>query len=158
MRFWNPSCRYWKSKNCEIFSHFSTAVLVRHTDRVIGWSTFVLLRIPEWRSIIFSRKVNRFLNNMNPTEAQIASYIDNLREKQWPEGLPVMTCPIPHRSSEEKHETKDRAHHLINARCTWYTVFCVFYFFLSKCLEFCFSCLDRNLRSFSQFTNNMISF
>lgn len=71
---------------------------------------------------ILKKKVNRFLNNMNPTEAQIASYIDNLREKQWPEGLPEMTCPIPHRSSEEKHETKDRAHHLINARYSNYLI------------------------------------
>ncbi|XP_021439564.2 uncharacterized protein LOC110504973 isoform X1 [Oncorhynchus mykiss] len=71
---------------------------------------------------ILKKKVNSFLNNMNPTEAQIASYIDNLREKQWPGGLPEVTCPIPHRSSEEKHETKGRAHHLINARYSNYLI------------------------------------
>ncbi|XP_041693577.1 uncharacterized protein LOC121532007 [Coregonus clupeaformis] len=71
---------------------------------------------------ILKKKVNSFLNKMNPTEAQIASYIDNLREKQWPKGLPEVTCPIPHRSSEEKNETKDRAHHLINARYSNYLI------------------------------------
>lgn len=122
MRFWNPSCRYWKSKRWNILP-FSTAVLVRHSDRVIRWSTFGLLRIPALLFIISSRKVKSFLNKMNPTDAQMASYIDNLCDKQWPEGSPEVTSPKPHRSSQEKNETKDRAQHLINARCTGYTLF-----------------------------------
>ncbi|CAB1337215.1 unnamed protein product [Coregonus sp. 'balchen'] len=71
---------------------------------------------------ILKKKVNSFLNKMNPTEAQMASYIDNLCEKQWPEGSPEVTKPKPNRSSEEKNETKDRAHHLINARYSNYLI------------------------------------
>ncbi len=51
---------------------------------------------------------------MHPTEAQIASYIDNFQEKIWPEG----NAPIqPPRDSEEKHETKEKALQLINSKC-----------------------------------------
>ncbi|KAM9511645.1 uncharacterized protein ACWYII_046002 isoform 4-T4 [Salvelinus alpinus] len=71
---------------------------------------------------ILKKKVNSFLNKMNPTDAQMASYIDNLCEKQWPEGSPEMTSPKPHRNSEEKNETKDRAQHLINARYSNYLI------------------------------------
>lgn len=47
----------------------------------------------------------------------MASYIDRLREKQWPDSPPAAS-PHP-RSDEEKSETRDRAHDLINARCRW---------------------------------------
>lgn len=63
----------------------------------------------------FSRKVNSFLNKMNPTEVQMASYIDTMRDKQWPDSQPA--TPPPPRTDEEKHETRERAHNLINARC-----------------------------------------
>ena len=52
---------------------------------------------------------------MNPTELQMASYIDNLRNKQWPAG--AVTHPTTPRTAEEKQETKERAHQLINAKC-----------------------------------------
>ncbi|XP_051505516.1 uncharacterized protein si:rp71-46j2.7 isoform X2 [Myxocyprinus asiaticus] len=62
---------------------------------------------------LVKKKVNNFLKRLNPTEAQIASYIDNLREKMWPDGdVPVR----PPRDSEEKHETKERALQLINSK------------------------------------------
>ncbi len=51
---------------------------------------------------------------MDPTEAQIASYIDNFREKIWPEGnVPIQ----PPRDSEGKRETKEKALQLINSKC-----------------------------------------
>lgn len=64
----------------------------------------------------FSRKVNSFLNKMNPSEVQMAAYIDMLREKQWPESQTTAPPPPP-RTEEEKNQTKERAHELINARC-----------------------------------------
>ncbi|XP_022052366.2 uncharacterized protein si:rp71-46j2.7 isoform X1 [Acanthochromis polyacanthus] len=62
---------------------------------------------------ILKKKVNSFLNKMNPTEVQMAAYIDTLRSKQWPDVAPP---PRPPRSEEEKDETRERAHNLINAR------------------------------------------
>lgn len=62
---------------------------------------------------LVKKKVNRFLNMMNPTEAQIASYIDNFRDKIWPdENVPVQ----PPRDSEEMLETKERALQLLNSK------------------------------------------
>ncbi|XP_033992535.1 uncharacterized protein LOC117487889 [Trematomus bernacchii] len=58
--------------------------------------------------------VNSFLDKMNPTELQMAGYIDTLRNNQWPEIKPA--APHHARSEEEKSETRDRAHGLINAR------------------------------------------
>lgn len=54
---------------------------------------------------------------MNPTEAQMASYVDLMREKLWPEPPPSAPPPPPPRTEEEKTETRDRAHSLISARC-----------------------------------------
>ncbi|KAM9356683.1 uncharacterized protein ABDE67_004264 [Symphorus nematophorus] len=69
---------------------------------------------------ILKKKVNSFLNKMNPTEMQMASYIDTLRDKQWPEFQPA--APPPPRTEEEKNETRERAHNLINARYSNYLV------------------------------------
>ncbi|XP_071314063.1 uncharacterized protein [Trachinotus anak] len=69
---------------------------------------------------ILKKKVNSFLNKMNPTEVQMAAYIDTLRDKQWPEFQP--TAPRPPRTDEEKNETRERAHNLINARYSNYLV------------------------------------
>ncbi|XP_005723074.1 uncharacterized protein LOC102210858 [Pundamilia nyererei] len=63
---------------------------------------------------ILKKKVNSFLRKVNPTQAQMASYIDNLRSKLWPESPPP--TPHPPRTDEEKDETRDRAHNLINAK------------------------------------------
>ncbi|KAM8732301.1 uncharacterized protein AB9X84_024375 isoform 1-T2 [Acanthopagrus schlegelii] len=69
---------------------------------------------------ILKKKVNSFLNKMNPTEVQMASYIDTMRDKQWPEFQPA--APPPPRTDEEKNETRQRAHSLINARYSNYLV------------------------------------
>lgn len=65
--------------------------------------------------LLLLRKVKSFLDRMNPTEAQMASYIDLMCEKVWPEPPPA--APPPPRSEEEKMETRERAHGLISARC-----------------------------------------
>ncbi|KAJ8255113.1 hypothetical protein GJAV_G00201050 [Gymnothorax javanicus] len=65
---------------------------------------------------ILKRKANNFLNKMNPTEPEMASYIDRLREKLWPGGMPMVLGSG--RTDEQKSETKDRAHQLINTRCS----------------------------------------
>ncbi|XP_033992526.1 uncharacterized protein si:rp71-46j2.7 isoform X2 [Trematomus bernacchii] len=69
---------------------------------------------------ILKKKVNSFLDKMNPTELQMAGYIDTLRNKQWPEIKPA--APHHARSEEEKSETRDRAHGLINARYSNYLI------------------------------------
>ncbi|KAI2656844.1 Sorting nexin-25 [Labeo rohita] len=62
---------------------------------------------------LLKKKINNFLKRMHPTEAQIASYIDNFREKIWPDG----NAPIqPPSDSEDKHETKDKALQLISSK------------------------------------------
>ncbi|KAM4732651.1 uncharacterized protein FYW61_008349 isoform 2-T2 [Anableps anableps] len=63
---------------------------------------------------ILKKKLNSFLNKLNPTEDQMAAYIDTLRSKLWPE-IQQVTAPHP-RTDEEKKETRERAHELINAR------------------------------------------
>ncbi|XP_040904697.1 uncharacterized protein si:rp71-46j2.7 [Toxotes jaculatrix] len=63
---------------------------------------------------ILKKKVNSFLNKMNPTELQMAAYIDTLRDKQWSELQPA--APHRPRTDEEKNETRERAHNLISAR------------------------------------------
>ncbi|XP_028445138.1 uncharacterized protein LOC114562754 isoform X1 [Perca flavescens] len=72
---------------------------------------------------ILKKKVNSFLNKMNPTEVQIAAYINTLREKQWPDFQPAAPPPpLPPRTDEEKTKTRDRAHNLINARYSNYLI------------------------------------
>ncbi|CAL9707044.1 unnamed protein product [Knipowitschia caucasica] len=62
---------------------------------------------------ILKKKINSFLSKMNPTEAQMAAYIDTLRAKLWP---PNPVAPGAPRTDEEKNETRERAHSLINAK------------------------------------------
>ncbi|XP_058506524.1 uncharacterized protein si:rp71-46j2.7 [Solea solea] len=76
---------------------------------------------------ILKKKVNAFLNKMNPTEVQMAGYIDTARDKQWPEfqpgaPLPPPLPPAPPRTEEDKTKTRERAHELINARCSNYLI------------------------------------
>lgn len=97
--FWNPSCPSWKST----FAPSDPAALTSSADH---------------RScpVLFSRKVNAFLDRMNPTEVQMASYLDLMREKLWPEPPSSAAAAAPH-NDEEKTETRERAHSLISARC-----------------------------------------
>ncbi|XP_061581516.1 uncharacterized protein si:rp71-46j2.7 isoform X2 [Cololabis saira] len=69
---------------------------------------------------ILKKKVNSFLNKMNPTEEQMAAYIDSLRNKLWPEFQAA--APSPPRTDEEKNETRERAHHLISTRYSNYLI------------------------------------
>ncbi|XP_075902629.1 uncharacterized protein LOC142901815 [Nelusetta ayraudi] len=69
---------------------------------------------------ILKKKVNSFLDKMNPTEEQMASYIDTMREKQWPE-VP-RAAPSAPRTEEEKSESRERAHNLISAKYSNYLV------------------------------------
>lgn len=48
----------------------------------------------------------------------MASLIDAMRDKQWPEFPPGgAAAPSPPRTDEEKNETRNRAHNLISTRC-----------------------------------------
>lgn len=72
---------------------------------------------------ILKKKVNTFLNKMNPSESQMAAYIDTLRDKQWPKD-PAATAgtPSPPRTDEEKSETREQAQTLISTRYSNYLV------------------------------------
>ncbi|KAM9741748.1 uncharacterized protein ACNS7B_012720 isoform 1-T1 [Menidia menidia] len=70
---------------------------------------------------ILKKKVNSFLNKVNPTEEQMAAYIDTMRSKLWPQVQPAAP-PAPARTEEEKSESRERAHGLISARYSNYLV------------------------------------
>ncbi|XP_056898288.1 uncharacterized protein si:rp71-46j2.7 isoform X2 [Takifugu flavidus] len=69
---------------------------------------------------ILKKKVNSFLDKMNPTEAQMASYIDLMCGKLWPE--PPSAAAAAPRTEEEKSESRERAHGLISARYSNYII------------------------------------
>ncbi|XP_068596786.1 uncharacterized protein si:rp71-46j2.7 [Brachionichthys hirsutus] len=72
---------------------------------------------------ILKKKVNAFLNKMNPTEMQTASLIDSARGKQWPEQpAAAAAAHPPRRTDEEKNETRERAQDLINAKYSHYLI------------------------------------
>ncbi|XP_056294891.1 uncharacterized protein si:rp71-46j2.7 isoform X1 [Pseudoliparis swirei] len=71
---------------------------------------------------ILKKKVNSFLKKMNPTAVQMAAFIDSMRDKQWPDFPPAALPPSPPRTDEQKNETRERAHNLINARYSNYLV------------------------------------
>ncbi|XP_062381004.1 uncharacterized protein si:rp71-46j2.7 isoform X2 [Sardina pilchardus] len=71
---------------------------------------------------LVKKKVNSFLDRMNPTEAQVASYIDTAREKQWPEGTQSSKDSRPQRTQEEKNGTRERAQQLINTKYSNYLI------------------------------------
>ncbi|KAM8908139.1 uncharacterized protein AB9W97_005650 isoform 2-T3 [Spinachia spinachia] len=73
---------------------------------------------------LLKKKVNSFLNKLKPTEVQMAALIDAMREKQWPDIKPATAAaPPPHlRTDEQKNETRERAHNLINAKYSNYLV------------------------------------
>nr|XP_057920913.1 uncharacterized protein si:rp71-46j2.7 isoform X2 [Doryrhamphus excisus] len=68
---------------------------------------------------ILKKKVNSFLNKINPTEAETAAYVNTLCDKVWP---PDPLPPGPPRTEEEKKESRERAHHLVSARYSHYLV------------------------------------
>ncbi|XP_019937841.1 uncharacterized protein [Paralichthys olivaceus] len=70
---------------------------------------------------ILKKKVNSFLDKMNPTEEQMAAYIDALRDKQWPDSQPTAPPPPP-RTEEEKTKSREQAHDLINAKYSNYLI------------------------------------
>ncbi|XP_028816164.1 uncharacterized protein LOC114768178 isoform X2 [Denticeps clupeoides] len=59
-------------------------------------------------------KVTRFLDALNPTEDQMAGYIDSICESQWPNGLPCE--PAPPRTPEEKQLTRRQAFDFITKK------------------------------------------
>ncbi|XP_019726874.1 uncharacterized protein LOC109516611 isoform X1 [Hippocampus comes] len=74
---------------------------------------------------ILKKKVNSFLNKMNPSEEQMAGYIQTLCDKAWPQ-TPAAASPSapppPPRTDDEKSETRERAHNLISTRYSHYLV------------------------------------
>ncbi|KAI4885353.1 hypothetical protein NFI96_014327 [Prochilodus magdalenae] len=69
---------------------------------------------------LVKKKMNAFLKKLNPSEAQIADYVDQLRELIWPEG-PVSQDPP--RSSEDKNKTMEKAMHLLSSKLAGYLIF-----------------------------------
>ncbi|XP_057707121.1 uncharacterized protein si:rp71-46j2.7 isoform X2 [Corythoichthys intestinalis] len=67
---------------------------------------------------ILKKKVNSFLNKMNPSEAQMAAYIQSLCDKAWPQ----TPAARPPRTDDDKSETRERALHLIGSRYSHYLV------------------------------------
>ncbi|KAF7228473.1 uncharacterized protein si:rp71-46j2.7 isoform X1 [Nothobranchius furzeri] len=66
---------------------------------------------------ILKKKINTFLNKLNPTEETMAAHVDTMRRKLWPEIQQAAPPPTPPpRTAEEKKETRERAHDLINTR------------------------------------------
>ncbi|XP_017562627.1 uncharacterized protein si:rp71-46j2.7 isoform X1 [Pygocentrus nattereri] len=66
---------------------------------------------------LIKKKVNTFLKKLNPSEAQVANYIDQLRELIWPE---MPGSQDPPRSSEDKNKTKEKAMYLISSKFAGY--------------------------------------
>ncbi|XP_016087641.1 uncharacterized protein [Sinocyclocheilus grahami] len=93
----------------------ATKAIFELVKEITGNSVFINIFDAILKAVqpLVKKKINNFLKKMHPTEAQIASYIDNFREKMWPEG----NAPIqPPHDSEEKHETKEKALQLINSK------------------------------------------
>ncbi|KAG7329174.1 hypothetical protein KOW79_007348 [Hemibagrus wyckioides] len=61
---------------------------------------------------LINKKLNAFLNKMNPSEAQIASYIDSLCENIWPD--PAVPQPPP--QSSDKNEIKQKAMQIMTSK------------------------------------------
>ncbi|XP_042594378.1 uncharacterized protein LOC109102682 [Cyprinus carpio] len=93
----------------------ATKAIFELVKEITGNSVFINIVDAILKAVqpLVKKKINNFLKKMNPTEAQIASYIDNFREKIWPEG----NAPIhPPPDSEEKHKTKEKALQLISSK------------------------------------------
>ncbi|XP_077435022.1 uncharacterized protein LOC144059654 [Vanacampus margaritifer] len=76
---------------------------------------------------ILKKKVNSFLNKMNPSEEQMAAYIQTLCDKAWPQQTPpapaaAASLSAPPRTDDEKSETRERAHNLISTRYSHFLV------------------------------------
>ncbi|KTG35913.1 hypothetical protein cypCar_00008243, partial [Cyprinus carpio] len=93
----------------------ATKAIFELVKEITGNSVFINIVDAILKAVqpLVKKKINNFLKKMNPTEAQIASYIDNFREKIWPEGnAPIQPPP----ESEEKHKTKEKALQLISSK------------------------------------------
>ncbi|MCJ8734054.1 hypothetical protein PDJAM_G00231000 [Pangasius djambal] len=68
---------------------------------------------------LINKKVNAFLEQMNPSEAQIAAYIDSLCENIWPDRA------VPHpptQSSDNKNETKQKAMQIMTSKFAGFAI------------------------------------
>ncbi|XP_017330669.1 uncharacterized protein si:rp71-46j2.7 isoform X1 [Ictalurus punctatus] len=70
---------------------------------------------------LINKKVNGFLKNMNPSEAQIATYIDTFCKNIWPASAEPQ--PLP-QSSDNKKETKQKAMQIMTSKCTYWHILC----------------------------------
>ncbi|XP_066571209.1 uncharacterized protein LOC136759952 isoform X2 [Amia ocellicauda] len=61
--------------------------------------------------------LNKIFRRLNPTEEKLASYVDMLREKQWPGGRPAGSGVD--RTTKEKEETKRRAQELLHLKVSY---------------------------------------
>lgn len=71
--------------------------------------------------LLLLRKVNGFLKNMNPSEAQIATYIDTFCKNIWPASAEPQ--PLP-QSNDNKKETKQKAMQIMTSKCTYWHILC----------------------------------
>ncbi|XP_015207058.2 uncharacterized protein [Lepisosteus oculatus] len=66
------------------------------------------------------KNLDAYFRTLNLTEARLASYIDTLREKQWPAGQPAGPSPgpspAPERTAEQRAETKQKARELLQTK------------------------------------------
>ncbi|XP_026774291.3 uncharacterized protein si:rp71-46j2.7 isoform X1 [Pangasianodon hypophthalmus] len=70
-------------------------------------------------SPLINKKVNAFLKKMNPSEAQIATYIDSLCENIWPDGAAPQP---PTQSSDNKNETKQKAMQIMTSKFAGFAI------------------------------------
>ncbi|XP_026991846.2 uncharacterized protein si:rp71-46j2.7 [Tachysurus fulvidraco] len=62
---------------------------------------------------VINKKMNAFLKNLNPSEAQIATYIESLCESIWPDQ--VVPQPLT-QNSDNKNEIKQKAMQIITSK------------------------------------------
>ncbi|KAL4631586.1 hypothetical protein GN956_G15584 [Arapaima gigas] len=70
-----------------------------------------------------SRKLKGYLNCLDFTEDQVASFISSIREKQWPEGVSEPQQTSEEECKMERTEMKDKAWELIRDRCSMFQMF-----------------------------------
>lgn len=113
LRQLHPHQYIWRYSETRNANPKKVSRLPTSSQTTFFWSSPSLNHV--WFYPSLSRKVNSFLDKMNPTEEQMASYINTMREKQWPE-VPHAAPSAP-RTEEEKNESRERAHNLISSKC-----------------------------------------